>query len=196
MFTPGRGVRGRAGGLLGLYVSRWALGPAGFGDSFRTVSIFWPLERRPRPSGPSPSGAWRPRGPAAQAGLGFRGVGGRLGSVGAGRFGGLPTEDRSLGMVMRGWQMVAKQSPPPPAPARAPTRSAPRPRSGPGSHGRGGVGGRALPGGLGVPAFKGRGGPRASVCAALPCRTCFRWRPRAPALCPHVLGSPPLACPT
>lgn len=120
LFTPGRGGRGRAGGLLGLYVSRWALGPAGFGDSFRTVSIFWPLERRPRPSGPSPSGAWRPRGPAAQAGLGFPGFGGRLGSVGAGRFGGLPTEDRSLGMVMRGWQMVAKQSPPPPPRPAAP----------------------------------------------------------------------------
>ena len=80
LFAPGKGGRGRAGGLLGLYVSRWASGPAGFGDSFRTVSIFWPLEQRPGPSGPSPSGAWRLRGPAAEAGLGLRGVGGLAGS--------------------------------------------------------------------------------------------------------------------
>lgn len=71
---------GRAGGLLGLYVSRWASGPAGFGDSFRTVSIFWPLEQRPEPSGPSPSGAWRLRGPAAEAGLGCGALGGLAGS--------------------------------------------------------------------------------------------------------------------
>lgn len=51
--------RPRAGGFLGLYVSRWACGPAGFGDSFLSFHFLafgtapWALGAQ------HPSGAWR-----------------------------------------------------------------------------------------------------------------------------------------
>ena len=165
-----------AGGLLGLYVSWWAWGPAGFGDSFRTVSIFWPLEQRPGPSGPSPSGARRLRGPAAEAGLGARGAEGLAGS-----------ELFSVGSPHRGqcgrWWCCGGQAEPP-------TRSAPRPRRQPGPHvgGGGGVGGLALPGGLGVVAAGGAG-PRSQGARSAARRAGSRWRPEA-------LKTPPRACPT
>lgn len=184
LFAPGRGGRGRAGRLLGLYVSRWASGPAGFGDSFRTVSIFWPLDQRPRPSGPSPSGARRPRGPAAEAGLGLLGVGGLVGLEQWAW--GLPTEGGDSEWCHGGGEGWPGQGPRPSAPpglgqtARfprrlrhgwsRPPRSAGRPRS---------ATGVAEPESERLP----------SACAA-------RWRSRVHALSPKGLGPPPLACPT
>lgn len=64
--------RPRAGGFLGLYVSRWACGPAGFGDSFLSFHFLafgtapWALRAQ------HPSDAWRrgvhPRGQAWECG--------------------------------------------------------------------------------------------------------------------------------
>lgn len=161
-----------AGGLLGLYVSWWAWGPAGFGDSFRTVSIFWPLELGPGPLGPSPSGARRLRGPAAEAGRGRGALG--VWQARSSSTWGLPTEDSDSEWWCCGGQ------------AEPPTRSAPRPRRQPGSHVGGCVGGLALPGGLSVVAARGAGpGSQCVRCAARRAR--FRGRPEA-------LGTPPQAC--
>lgn len=133
--SPQGGEAAGGGRLLGLYVSRWASGPAGFGDSFRTVSIFWPLEQRP--GGPPPL---VPGVCGAQPG-GRRGGAGRWGSAGpaAGQVGVSPSQDGGAGVECRGQ-------------AEPPTPQRPQASAMAGSHVGGGVGGLALPGGLGVAA--------------------------------------------
>lgn len=172
--SPQGGEAAGGGRLLGLYVSRWASGPAGFGDSFRTVSIFWPLEQRP--GGPPPL---VPGVCGAQPGgrRGVQGVGGlqapqqvRLGS-------------RHLRMVVLVWNAGARRSLRP--------RSAPRPR-------RWQVPTLAAAWVVSPSqeAWASRPGPgRASLHCAAPCarRGC---RSRAGALRPKALGTPPQTCPT
>lgn len=180
--TPAdRSPRGReaAGGLLGLYVSRWALGPAGFGDSFRTVSIFWPLEQRPGPWGPSVSGARRLRGPAWRH------------SGGAGRWGhdGLKAGQVRVSprRTMTGWWCWGGVR----RPGRTPgPRSVPRPR------------GRPVPtlaaAWVVSPSPEGRssglGAWKCLHCAARGAR--FPWRPGARALRAEILRTSSRAGPT
>lgn len=181
--------RPRAGGRApGALCKPVGFGPGRIWRFFSHSFHFLAFGTAPQALGALPLRCLAPAGPSRP---GRPGVSGHWGSAGleAGRPGSLPTVDRSLGMVTRGWQMVAKQSP------------SPRPAAPPGlGHGQVHTAAAAW---VAAPSPEGWAsqpprvaGLRASVCAALPSRACFRWRPRAPALRPQVLGSPHLACPT